>query len=472
VAAATASFERQTAHVMDDRQRIALIETRVLDVLGADPAPAQLIRYQHGNHLGSVVLEVDEGARIVSYEEFHPYGSTAYCAVRSRTETPKRYRYSSKERDEETGFSYHGARYYAPWLGRWIAPDPVGIGAGINVYAYVGGRPTALSDPGGTDGKPPPDMQEIGNDILNGIGLPGNERSTYVNLAPRTPYSRELERRQADPADDLPGPSPAPERKGPASVQVPWVFKDSLHPVVPQIDEVPDTGSALANRALGAAASWVNLGAALQGAQLASMVFAPLAAAGGITERADQAMRDAGINPEALHGTLPGDTALLLNGSMIQAEHIALKAMSRMPVLAPIGVGVLPVMIPRGHSFSTSLLTGEDLKSYRIVSTRYNRERQLLETLDRFEGFEEYAKWLNNPRADVNIGLLRGSYAADFKAANTAAGLSRTPTGYTWHHHPDLGRMVLIPTPVHEALGHWGGVSIWKRIVMAEDHKY
>jgi hypothetical protein len=45
--------------------------------------------------------------------------------VHSQTETSKRYRYTGKERDEESGLYYHGARYYAPWLGRWTAIDPL-----------------------------------------------------------------------------------------------------------------------------------------------------------------------------------------------------------------------------------------------------------------------------------------------------------------------------------------------------------
>ena len=102
---------------MDDKQRIALVETRTLDTAGNDPAPRQLIRYQFGNHLGSASLELDDQAQIISYEEYTPYGSSTYQAVRSQTETPKRYRYTGKERDEESGLYYHGARYYAPWLG-------------------------------------------------------------------------------------------------------------------------------------------------------------------------------------------------------------------------------------------------------------------------------------------------------------------------------------------------------------------
>jgi len=134
---------RETLHLMDDKQRIALVETRTQ---GSEPGmPRQLVRYQFGNHLGSASLELDDGARVVSYEEYTPYGSTSYQAMSSRTETPKRYRYTGKERDEESGLSYHGARYCATWLGRWTRCDPIGTAGGINLYSYVLGNPVIYS---------------------------------------------------------------------------------------------------------------------------------------------------------------------------------------------------------------------------------------------------------------------------------------------------------------------------------------
>ncbi|MBE9570198.1 MAG: RHS repeat-associated core domain-containing protein, partial [Proteobacteria bacterium] len=139
-------LERETLHVMDDQQRIALVETRTQ---GNDPAPSQLIRYQFGNHLGSASLELDDQAQVISYEEYFPYGSTSYQAVRSQTETPKRCRYTGKERDEETGLNYHSARYYAPWLGRWTNADPAGFVDGVNVFIYVKGNPVTLIDVNG-----------------------------------------------------------------------------------------------------------------------------------------------------------------------------------------------------------------------------------------------------------------------------------------------------------------------------------
>ena len=141
---------RETLHVMDDKQRIAIVETRTQ---GDDGSLPELIRYQFGNHLGSASLELDHQAQVISYEEYYPYGSTSYQAVRSQTETPKRYRYTGMERDEESGLNYHGARYYAPWLGRWLSADPTDLHDGSNLYAYVNGRPLTQTDRTGFQGE-------------------------------------------------------------------------------------------------------------------------------------------------------------------------------------------------------------------------------------------------------------------------------------------------------------------------------
>ncbi|PSH61687.1 toxin [Phyllobacterium brassicacearum] len=154
----TVTLERETLHVADGRQRIAQIDTRTQ---GEDDAPAQDLRFQFGNHLGSVRLELDDLARVLSYEEYHPYGTSAYRAGRSVAETSlKRYRYSGKEKDEETGLYYHEARYYASWLGRWTAADPAGIADGTNLYRYAQNRPSALIDPNGTSSAPSMSEQE------------------------------------------------------------------------------------------------------------------------------------------------------------------------------------------------------------------------------------------------------------------------------------------------------------------------
>jgi hypothetical protein len=53
-----------------------------------------------------------------------------------------------------------------------------------------------------------------------------------------------------------------------------------------------------------------------------------------------------------------------------------------------------------------------------------------------------------------------GNRAADYAAANRAAGLNKTPLGYTWHHHQNGKTMQLVPTTIHSQTGHTGGVAL------------
>jgi RHS repeat-associated protein len=58
-------------------------------------------------------------------------------------------RYTGKERDDNSGLCYYGARYLAPWLARWINPDAAGSIDGLNLYVYVGNNPLEYIDPTG-----------------------------------------------------------------------------------------------------------------------------------------------------------------------------------------------------------------------------------------------------------------------------------------------------------------------------------
>ncbi len=143
-----AGLERKTLHVMDDKSRIAMVETRN-EVY--DGTRVKMVRYQFNNHLGTACLEVDDTARFISYEEYHPYGTTSYQAIdKDIKAAAKRYRYTGKERDEESGLYYHGARYYAPWLGRWVSCDPIGTNDHLDLYCYVRCNPIGLRDSSGT----------------------------------------------------------------------------------------------------------------------------------------------------------------------------------------------------------------------------------------------------------------------------------------------------------------------------------
>ncbi|MFS2157632.1 RHS repeat domain-containing protein [Pseudomonas sp. Pseusp122] len=112
------------------------------------------VRYSLNDHLGSSLLELDNDAQIISQEGYYPFGGTAWWATRNAVEASyKTVRYSGKERDA-TGLYYYGLRYYAPWLLRWINPDPAGAVDGLNAYTFIGNNPISASDGNGLMGWP------------------------------------------------------------------------------------------------------------------------------------------------------------------------------------------------------------------------------------------------------------------------------------------------------------------------------
>ncbi len=152
--------EIESHHLFEGEQRVLLVDdvivTNRTHADGRNYRTGALYRYQYNNHLSSACLELDHEAAIISYEEYHPYGTSAYRALTRDSEAPaKRYRYTGMEKDEESGLGYHTARYYMSWLGRWLSSDPAYMKDGPNLYAYCSLSPIRLLDRNGMNsGKP------------------------------------------------------------------------------------------------------------------------------------------------------------------------------------------------------------------------------------------------------------------------------------------------------------------------------
>ena len=141
---------------MDNQKRLA--EVRVGASFPDDTSPA--VRYNLGDHLGSSSVVIDDTGAWVNREEYTPYGETSFGSF-----ARKRYRYTGKGRDEESGLYYHGARYYAPWLARWASCDPVGMVDGMNLYTYARNNAIMLTDPQGTQSNDEPNVTFTQADI-------------------------------------------------------------------------------------------------------------------------------------------------------------------------------------------------------------------------------------------------------------------------------------------------------------------
>ncbi len=77
---------------------------------------------------------------------YSPYGEQTQVG----TNDANSLQYTGRENDN-TGLYFYRARYYDPQLKRFISSDPIGLGGGVNVYAYVRGNPLSLRDPQGQD---------------------------------------------------------------------------------------------------------------------------------------------------------------------------------------------------------------------------------------------------------------------------------------------------------------------------------
>ena len=106
------------------------------------------------DHLGSSTIAIDrDTGELVELATYQPYGAieTDYRPGRWAS-FREPYKFTGKEEDIEVGLTYVGARYYSPYLGVWISPDPATIhdfAGDMNPYAYVSGRPLVAVDPDG-----------------------------------------------------------------------------------------------------------------------------------------------------------------------------------------------------------------------------------------------------------------------------------------------------------------------------------
>ncbi|MDX1997759.1 MAG: RHS repeat-associated core domain-containing protein, partial [Thermoanaerobaculia bacterium] len=137
----------------------------------------QKVQHYHLDHLGSTRRITDgvTGLPIGDEMKHWPYGEVAADNV----DGPEPLRFTGHERDygcaaascaAQVGLrddlDYMHARYYSPWLGRFLSTDPAGASPANpkswNLYSYVQGNPLTLVDPDGRAGKAPEEVTSMG----------------------------------------------------------------------------------------------------------------------------------------------------------------------------------------------------------------------------------------------------------------------------------------------------------------------
>lgn len=108
----------------------------------------QEIFYYHGDHLGSAHWVTDFSGVPVQYIHYAPYGEL--ISSQAIAGYDERYKFTGKERDEESGYDYFGARFYSSPLSFWLSVDPLtGKYPNISPYAYCAWNPVKYTDPDG-----------------------------------------------------------------------------------------------------------------------------------------------------------------------------------------------------------------------------------------------------------------------------------------------------------------------------------
>jgi RHS repeat-associated protein len=106
--------------------------------------------YFHRDRQGSIIAKTDNTGAVTQRNEYGPFGESSALSGISFGYTGQRY-------DSESGLYFYKTRYYSPVIGRFLQPDTISYGDGLNMYAYVNNQPMDTVDLLGTGGDEPTD---------------------------------------------------------------------------------------------------------------------------------------------------------------------------------------------------------------------------------------------------------------------------------------------------------------------------
>ncbi len=107
--------------------------------------------HYHSDHLGSASFVTNIDGYVMQHLQYLPYGEL-FVSQRNTDEFDSRYKFTAKELDNETSYTYFGARYYDSDLSSWLSVDPLSDKyPSTSAYMYCSGNPVKLIDPNGMD---------------------------------------------------------------------------------------------------------------------------------------------------------------------------------------------------------------------------------------------------------------------------------------------------------------------------------
>jgi RHS repeat-associated protein len=103
---------------------------------------SETLYFVHTDHLGTPQAITDGSQQVVWQADYAPFGAVTETV--STIENP--IRFPGQYADEESRMHYNYLRDYEPSIGRYVQSDPIGLGGGLNAYAYVEGNPVSYTD--------------------------------------------------------------------------------------------------------------------------------------------------------------------------------------------------------------------------------------------------------------------------------------------------------------------------------------
>jgi RHS repeat-associated protein len=107
-----------------------------------DGANAATMTWLYPDERGSITATADASGNPVSLMSYGPFGEP-------NATTGVSLRYTGQMLDPDSGLYYYKARWYSPYLGRFLSPDPALFVDGLQTYTYVGNDPVDFTDPQG-----------------------------------------------------------------------------------------------------------------------------------------------------------------------------------------------------------------------------------------------------------------------------------------------------------------------------------
>jgi len=144
---------------------------------------------------GNITDYLDTAGSVVAHYQYDAFGNiTAKTGIKADDFT---HRFSTKQRDTETGLYYYGYRYYDPVTGRWPSRDPIEESGGVNLYAFVGNRPIYRFDRlglyPGSEGHGDQIGPKASSDLISQIqNQADNQINTFINLIPNNNWKRKI----------------------------------------------------------------------------------------------------------------------------------------------------------------------------------------------------------------------------------------------------------------------------------------